>query len=249
MNSDALLENGRVLRVRTCPNTRERGGYTTPHGPTRRHRFLRSGSTSGIIASDLDLLRAWGVDHTLDLRSLGESPLVTCRMAHQDWIKWLNVPLFDYDLSAPSMPPVRPTDNYLVTGYLHMLTSHAAICRIFNFFAEANRTECILFHCAAGIDRTGVLAMLLLGLVDVERWQIIADYGYSFGDIPEVNALAQGKQIDSARVSSMLTIRLDTIATVYDTVIHEHGSVREFLSSCGISSATLDAVSEHLLEA
>ena len=235
MNSDALLENGRVRRVRTCPNTRELGGYTTPHGPTRRHRFLRSGSTSGIIASDLDLLRAWGVDHTLDLRSLGESPLVTCRMAHQDWIKWLNVPLFDYDLSAPSMPPVRP--------------SHAAICRIFNFFAEANRTECILFHCAAGIDRTGVLAMLLLGLVDVERWQIIADYGYSFGDIPEVNALAQGKQIDSARVSSMLTIRLDTIATVYDTVIHEHGSVREFLSSCGISSATLDAVSEHLLEA
>jgi protein-tyrosine phosphatase len=185
----------------------------------------------------------------LDLRSKGETPHVTCRFANQEGITWENVPLFDYDLSAPSMPPVRATDNYLVTGYLHMLSSHDAIRRVFSFFAQADKDECVLFHCAAGIDRTGVVAMLLLGLADVTREQVIADYGYSFGSVAEVNALvSRRKDCPPARVATMLQVRLDTIANVYDTVVHEHGSVRAYLESCGVESETIASVRAHLLE-
>ena len=35
---------------------------------------------------------------------------------------------------------------------------------------------CVLFHCAAGKDRTGVIAMLLLQLADVAKADIIANY-------------------------------------------------------------------------
>lgn len=244
----ALLDEGRILRIRSCPNARELGGYSTPRGTTAYHRFLRTGGTRGLTAGDLELLRQWGVTRVLDLRSVGESPRITCRLSSQDWVVWENVPFYDYDLSAPTMPPVRPTDNYLVSGYLHMLSSAASIRRIFAFFATARPSDCILFHCAAGIDRTGVVAMLLLGLVDATRHQIVADYAYSFGSIAEVDALMAGSpDAPPARVCSMLQIRLDTIAAVYDTVVHEHGSVRAFLSSCGVDEATLDAVTSHLL--
>ncbi len=245
---EGLLDEGRFLRIRSCPNARELGGYDTPQGRTAYHRFLRAGGTRALTSEDLQRLRQWGVTRVMDLRSVGESPRVTCRLSNQDWVAWENVPFYDYDLSAPTMAPVHPSDNYLVTGYLHMLSSATSIRRILAFFAASRPTDCILFHCAAGIDRTGVVAMLLLGLVGVARRQVIADYAYSFGSVAEVESLVSGATgTPPARISSMLRIRLDTIATVYDTVIHEHGTFRAFLTSCGVDEPTLDGVTAHLI--
>ena len=246
---DDLLENGRVLRLRTGYNVRELGGYATPAGPTLRHRFLRAGSTKSLTESDLGLLHQWGVTRIADLRSVGESPRLSCRFARQEWATWENVPLYDYDLSAPAMVPVRNAGGYFVEGYLHMLASRQAIRRLFWFFAQARSDECVLFHCAAGMDRTGVVAMLLLGLADVPRRQIVADYAYSFGDVEEVEEAldAAGDAVESAFITTHLRNRIAIIGTVLDTVVHEHGSVRAYLASCGIPDEELDAVRDHLL--
>lgn len=245
-----LLRDGRILRIRSGYNVRELGGYETPFGPTLQHRFLRCGSTRSLTEGDLQLLRHWGVTRVVDLRSMGESPQYTCRFAKQDWVTWENVPLFDYDLSAPAMTPVRNVGGYFVSGYLNMLSSHKAIKRLFEFFAQAQPHECVLFHCAAGMDRTGVTAMLLLGLAEASRCDIVADYAYSFGEVEEVNRAldAQGDVIEREVLSTHLCNRMRIIATVYDTVVHEHGSVRGYLSSCGLEPEVLDAVVAHLVE-
>ena len=151
-----LLEDGRKLRVRSGFNIRELGGYATQDGPTRYHRFLRSGGTRSLTEGDLGLLRTWGVTRVTDLRSIGESPQLTCRFAKQDWVEWSNVPLYEYDMSAPAMRPVRDSGGFFVAGYLRMLSSTMSMRRLFAFFAEAGPAECVLFHCAAGMDRTGV---------------------------------------------------------------------------------------------
>ena len=39
--------------------------------------------------------------------------------------------------------------------------------QLVEFLAQAQRNECVLFHCAAGMDRTGVISLLLLGLCGV----------------------------------------------------------------------------------
>lgn len=246
-----LLRDGRILRIRSGYNVRELGGYETPLGPTLQHRFLRCGSTRSLTDEDLQILRDWGVSRVLDLRSMGESPQYTCRFAKQDGVYWENVPLFDYDLSAPAMTPVRNVGGYFVSGYLNMLTSHKSVKRIFEFFAQAQPYECVLFHCAAGMDRTGVTAMLLLGLVGASRYDIVADYAYSFGEIDEVHRSldARGDVIEQEIYSTHLCNRMRIIATVYDTILHEHGSVRGYLISCGLAQETLDAVAAHLVEA
>lgn len=41
---------------------------------------------------------------------------------------------------------------------------------------ECGAGGCTLFHCRAGKDRTGVIAMLLLGLAGVSDEDIVADY-------------------------------------------------------------------------
>ena len=187
----------------------------------------------------------------VDLRSFGESPQLTCRFAKQDWVEWSNVPLYEYDLSAPAMQPVREIGGYFVSGYLRMLSSNISMRRLFAFVAEAKHDECVLFHCAAGMDRTGVVSMLLLGLVGASRHDIVADYAYSFGEVDEVDATidANGDLIEQETLSTSLRNRIRVISTVYDTVIHEHGSIEAYLASCEIPDSVLDRTRRHLLEA
>lgn len=248
-NAGTLLQDGRILNIRSGYNVRELGGYDTPHGATQRHRFLRAGATRSLTDDDLTILRDWGVTRVVDLRSFGESPQYTCRFARQDWVRWENIPLYDYDLSSPTMTPVRDIGGYFVSGYLHMLSAQKALRQLFEFFAQAQPHECVLFHCAAGMDRTGVAAMLLLGLAGARRRDIVADYAFSFGTVDEVDQAldARGDALEHQVYSTHLYNRMRIIATVYDTILHEHGSVRAFLSSCGLSNHILDAVVAHLV--
>ena len=243
------LEDGRFLRLGSGYNVRELGGYITPDGPTSYHRFVRCGSTRSMTDTDLALLEQWGVSRVVDLRSFGESPQMTCRFAKRNGVTWCNVPLYDLDLSAPSMTPVRDVGSFFASGYLQMLTAHVSMRRLFAFFAEAEPNECVLFHCAAGNDRTGVAAMLLLGLAGATRRQIVADYGYSFGTINEVDAALDtyGDPLANEGISYQLFSRLSVMAVVYDTVVHEYGSIRAYLESCEIPTEKLEAVRAHML--
>ncbi len=249
----------------SCPNVRDLGGYETMHGVTQLHRFVRAGGTRSLTQKDLVRFQEYRVSKVLDLRGAVESPSLTCRFSRQDWVDWHNVPLYDVDISSPAFAPAHDVDNYLVSSYFSMLASKRAIQEVFEFFGTATPNDCVLFHCAAGMDRTGMIAMLLLGLADVQREQILADYVYSFGSVEEVDAalavtnalpdntrnqtgnnntrdsLANGFQ------SFLLRVRIEAITVVYDTLTHEYGSVRAFLESCNIDAPTLDAVRSHLL--
>lgn len=240
------------LEFRSCPNVRDLGGYETPHGVTQLHRFVRAGGTRGLTQQDLVRFQEYGVSRVLDLRGVVESPSLTCRFYRQDWVTWHNVPLYDVDISSPSIAPTHNVDNFLVSSYLSMLGSKRALQEVFEFFRGVGPSDCVLFHCAAGMDRTGMIAMLLLGLADVQREQILADYVYSFGSVEEVEtALAtygnvRNEPIDDFR-SFILYTRIEAITMVYDLLVHEYGSIRAFLESCNIDAATLEAVRSHLL--
>ena len=109
----------------------------------------------------------------------------------------------------------------------------------------------ISFHCAAGMDRTGVVSMLLLGLAEVSRRQIVADYAYSFGTVEEVDCALDdhGDALEEAFITTHLRNRIAIMGAVFDTIVHEHGSVRRYLASCGLESTTLDAIVDHLTTA
>ena len=239
------------LLLRTCQNLRELGGYDCAYGVTKMRRFLRSGATRGIGTKDLQFLRDEGVTRVLDLRSRGEEPTVTCAFSRVPWAMWENVPLFDYDLSAPAMMPVRDVDNYLVTSYLRMLTNEEALRGALVFLAQTPPDECALFHCAAGMDRTGVVSMLLLGLAQVPRRQIIKDYALSFGEVDDVestiDALEGKLDAPTTPYAYILDTRVRTIATVYDTIVATHGSIWDFLRHCDVPATQLDALVRHLV--
>jgi protein-tyrosine phosphatase len=60
--------------------------------------------------------------------------------------------------------------------YRHYILNHAAVfAALLNHILTANKRS-VLFHCAAGKDRTGVAAALVLSALDVPRAVIMEDY-------------------------------------------------------------------------
>ena len=238
------------------PNVRDLGGYETPSGPTVAHRFLRSGNTSSVTNADIAVLAEWNVTRVLDLRGKAESPAQTCRLSRQAGIVWRNVSLYDIDITGEAKMPVPDSGNYLVPSYRSMLASAGALRQVFCFLGEAGPSECVLFHCAAGMDRTGMLSMLLLGLAGVGKEDVCRDYCYSFAQPAIVDkavrdAMERGVPVVDDRsqnfASYLLTVRLEAIWCVWDMIVASHGTVREFLLASGIEPDTLDGVRDHLL--
>ncbi len=242
------LQSERILSVPSGDNVRELGGYRALGGLTRWHRYLRSGSTDRMDSRDIARLRAYGVTHVLDLRGSFEQPRGTCAFAREKGFTWLNVPLYDFDLHDPRFVPPDGNEDYLVESYLTMLSNHDAVRQVIEFLADVPPDECALFHCAAGMDRTGVTAMLLLAVAGVGRRQIAADYVYSFGSVDEVNQALDDPDFDGNSPWLSLQARLSTMGTVYATLLDAYGSVDDYLMACGVSRETLERLRAGFVE-
>lgn len=242
LRNRGMVQDGRILRVDTGENVRELGGYKAKDGLTRYGRYVRSGDTGYLTDRDLRMLERYGITHVLDLRGSFERPKATCRFYRRAGIAWRNVPFFGFDISDPKLQRERNEDDfsdYLVQSYLEMLANKHAVRDIIGFLADVPTGQCALFHCAAGMDRTGVTAMLLLGSVGVSRAQILADYAYSFGSIAEVDRAVEDSAYDGESAWNSIQSRIRTMAAVYDTVIDAYGSINDFLLSCGVKAEQL----------
>ena len=239
----AELEPTRHLDLLTGFNVRELGGYAVEQGATQWRRFVRSGSLDMLSPQDQERLYDYGVRLVLDLRGDHEVSVAPDKIARMPGVRFLHVPLYDFDLSDPALEAERD-DDFRTLGYLTMLANKDAVRQIFSFFATAHAHECVLFHCAAGMDRTGVTALLLLGLVGASRERIVADYCYSFAPDAEVDAVVFGTKQPSRRE---LELRFDAIQAVLDRLYEGYGNVERYLQSCGISDDELACVRAHLL--
>ena len=243
-NRPEELEPARKLELASGYNVRELGGYAVEQGVTSYRRFVRSGGLDMLSAQDQRRLYDYGVRLVLDLRGNHEVSVAADKIQQMPGVRFCHVPLFDIDLSDPSLGSDELGGSYHTLGYLTMLANREAVRKAFLFFATAKEGECVLFHCAAGMDRTGMMAMLLLGLVGASNERIVADYCYSFGSCAEVDGIVyKGKR----PVRRELELRLDAITTVLDRLEEGYGTIERYLLSCGVEQRALERVRGHLL--
>lgn len=238
------LEPQRKLDLRSGFNVRELGGYEVAGGETAYRRFLRSGGLDMLSSKDQRRLYDYGVRLVIDLRGDYEVETARDRITAMPGVRHLHASLFDINISDPNLERGDDEGGYLTLGYLTMLGNHDAVRRIFSFCASATPDECVLFHCAAGMDRTGMTAMLLLGLAGASKQRIVADYCYSFGSVKEVDRFAFGTE---EPLREELRLRRDAIQTAYDRLIEGYGSFAAYLEACGVTSDEMDRVRAHLL--
>lgn len=165
-------------------NLRDIGGYATADGrEVRRHCVFRSAELCSLTDEDLDVIGALGIRVVVDLRSEHERVARPNRLPHGAEV------IVRESASQRGQPgesleeqiangtlPIRDDDLYTET-YVRLLDESlvGVLGRTLEAALDAP-VRPVLFHCAAGKDRTGLVAAVLLGLLGVDEATIVADY-------------------------------------------------------------------------
>jgi protein-tyrosine phosphatase len=170
---------GDVLESRHVPfqvvfNVRDLGGLPTRDGQTvRRRRLYRGDGVHRLDGDDLASARSLGLRTVLDLRTEGE--LERGRFPTDRYpVDWHHLPLLRRIWSDDDLTAGTSAAEFLAARYLDMVEeSGDVLARVVGLLADGAPA---LFHCAAGKDRTGVVAAVVLGLLGVPEEEIAADY-------------------------------------------------------------------------
>ena len=144
---------GQVRMIKTtASNVRDLGGWACDGGIIKYEKLFRGGELS---ASDIDVLvKQCGIRHDLDLRGKSDNGGLT---------------------SSPLGNEVyyTITDNYV---WYSLSNTADWITILQTIFKAVKRNEPLIFHCAAGADRTGTVACIVEAILGVSQPNIDKDF-------------------------------------------------------------------------
>jgi protein-tyrosine phosphatase len=219
----------RSIPVRGSFNLRDLGGLPTPAGAVRRGAVYRS-DYPGFALTDPDALAALGLRTVVDLRRSNE-------------IEFESVPWADSGVAHVVCALSAGRESSWHAKYQGYLTHRpdTVVDAIRAVIGSAGRP--VLFHCAAGKDRTGVVAALLLDLLGVEDALIVADYVLTDRVVVDILArlrtagpyaemLADSTDEDQRPLADAMQSFLDWL--------HERGGASAWLEEHGVARADLE---------
>lgn len=230
-------------------NTRELGGYRNRSGILlKNHSILRSDALHKMTAEDARFLSEYGVRCVIDLRFPEERRRFPDRME-----------LFAPDVQyAPVslQDPVRKkryTEEFppsMWELYCWMLDdSQEEFREIMETIAFHSR-DAVLFHCTGGKDRTGMVAMLLLGLAGVDEQTIIQDYALTEAVMKDLFVL-QTKELESRGFTVPQYIMQSPPSNMEKALHHlsqQYGTAADYLAKIGLNRNTIQALRKKLLD-
>ena len=228
-----LMDSHRIL-LDGATNARDLGGFPAENGKTTRTGlFIRCDATHRLSEKDIFCLKDTGVKTVIDLRGPDELVEKPSLLMDQDFLEYKNVTLLD-QLREEASRHETPIDLGLL--YIQMLeTSKIGFGRLFQLFLQSSEKGGCLFHCAAGKDRTGLSAMLLLMLAGVPDDLIEADYHAT--EIYQADArkalLDELKEEGITVPEELFLAPSSAIRKAMQHIRDTYGSARKYLLSCG----------------
>jgi protein-tyrosine phosphatase len=170
----------RSIELRLVFNVRDLGGLPTADGRVvHRGHVFRADGVQRLRDDDLETVRKLGLRTVIDLRTAGEISRGGRFPVEQHPVDWHSLPMIRRMWSDDALVATTGAADFLRDRYLEMLDEGAdSLVEIAGLVADGQPA---LFHCAAGKDRTGVVAAFLLGLLGVDRDAIVADYHATAG--------------------------------------------------------------------
>jgi protein-tyrosine phosphatase len=247
-----VAANERHVDFEACFNFRDLGGYGTADGRTVAWgRLYRSDMFHRMTEADRTRLRELGLRTVIDLRSTNEVERWG-RFDHHE-VDYHHHPLFEEGatalppISGPDHPePVNPAAMYL----LFADEGAASLARAFTVLAEGDHPA--VFHCAAGKDRTGVLAALLLVALGVPEDDVVDDY-----QLTELAAVRQAEWLarhepetvaEMERMPAWIRASRPYVMRAFLAGLGDaHGSPGGYLSDIGVEPAVITTLRNRLL--
>lgn len=221
-------------------NARDIGGYPTKDNKvTKFHVFVRSSRLTDLTAKDNEFLREYGITDIIDLRgtTLIQDEFVSDDNINKDYFNFHYIPLSTKRIEK-YIKENEYIDNFnFGIGYTYLLDNKIKIKEIFDVIASSKGG--VLFHCTAGKDRTGVVSALILGLCNVDRKDIIANYEVTYtyiSDCEFMNTYPLNMQISEPIFMN----------TFIQNLLEKYESFENYLLSCGISKENLNKIKNKL---
>jgi protein tyrosine/serine phosphatase len=227
-----------------CFNVRDLGSLRTSDGrTTRRGAIVRADSLDRLTPVGWSALKAHGIRTIVDLRN--DDELGTSADKRQADVNFKHVPVDDladasfwgYWSSGPQFGTPLYYRPFLERKPERCAAAVAAVAR-----ADPGG---VVIHCGGGRDRTGLVTLLLLGLVGAEPDEIASDYELSYERMrllyTELGEEDQGPMIQEylkGEKTSARAIILDILAAV---------DVKSSLLNAGLTHDDVSAIRARLL--
>jgi protein-tyrosine phosphatase len=231
-----------------CANARDLGGYPTADGrQTRWGAVVRADSLAALTPAGRDALLAYGVRAVVDLRlpaEIAEHPNPFAEPGDHG-VAYRNVSIID---PAAGFPPDTVT---LAENYLWSLDRFGGlVATAISAIADAPEGG-VLFHCAAGKDRTGLISALLLALVDVPDQAVAADYALTAECLrrrdQEWLENGPGERADREALLVRYAPKAEVMLGVLAGLRRRHGGAEGYLRQGGVAAGDLDRLRARLL--
>ena len=246
---EAMETSDRFLALVGAYNFRDLGGYPTTDGRvTARGRLFRSDSLHGLTQDDLELLRQMDLGGVIDLRTSAEVERNGRGLLAEEPIRYLHASVLQEEggesAGAPTMD--NPGERYL--WYLDV-GPHALVAAL-TMVADPEGYP-LVFHCSAGKDRTGVLAAMVLDILEVRPEVIVEDYMLTATRLDLIRAGLRRDPLYGEQIDQLPAARLLMQASAMEyflTELHErHGGAMQWALAAGVTPRSLERMSTLLL--
>ncbi len=259
-----VVPHERVLPLSGSLNFRDLGGYETTDGRhVKWRKAFRSGSLANLTPADCASLAEMRIATVCDFRSADERETEPCPIRN---LEGLNYCSWEYTLDNMKSR-LRGEANSADDMRGAMLDFYAELPWLFArhyrdmFALLAAGNVPLVFNCAAGKDRTGVAAALLLGVLGVADDDIVEDYCLSDKIVDYEKKLVAPRRAKQESAAGFHMARLspearapllrsdaDYIRTALAAVETRSGSVHAFVQSqLGVSEEALGRIRDLLL--
>lgn len=253
IRSALVSQLDRLVPLEHAFNLRDIGGYRTGDGRSVRTGVLwRADGLHRLRGADLEVVRRLGLRTVIDLRT--DDEVAAGRFPVEDLpVAWHHHSVMDVTWSSTQAPAGSVhVPQYLAARYREMLDlrgdQFAAALRVL----AAPGALPAVFHCAAGKDRTGVLAALVLSGLGVDDDDVVADYALSTDAINRLRTWADASHPElaarmAAQPAAHLAADADAMRLLLGGITERYGSTAGQLAALGIGPDVLDALAGALL--
>ncbi len=233
----------RRLLLEGAVNLRDMGGYRTiDERQTRWQVLLRSDNLDKLTAADQQALLDYGVRHVVDLRSLPEIQLKPDVFAQSAHVTYHHLPLIEH---GPEMDAADALPSHREQYAFYLDRCQPAIKSILETICAANEGG-VVFHCAIGKDRTGVIAALLLSLAAVDAEIITEDYALTAGFIAPRVALMRQRLVDASgdveRFDRAFAAHPDSMRHLLTYLQDQYGGAAGYVRAIGVDDSAVEAL-------
>jgi protein tyrosine/serine phosphatase len=233
-------------------NFRDLGGYVGVDGRVVKWRTLfRADGIHRLDGDDLARFGALGVRTVVDLRTPNE--LEERGRFEPGDAAYHHLPILDAIWDRDAVDAGGDPADFLAARYLEMLeVGRPALAGALDLVADMASFP-LVFHCAAGKDRTGVLAAIVLHVLGVPDHVIAHDYSLSGAGMARMRAwieatFPEARERMADQPAAYMSAPVEAMERFLRGARAQYGSLDAYLQMIGVTADRVASVRANLLE-